>query len=102
MKRKLPWYFITLVIIIILVLAVAIYKRQDIKQVVLGIFKVEFWPGQRPQILPPKDMPQQTKSNNTRTINQHTEGNQSPNVNVGPGATANFNYNTSKDRNPKE
>lgn len=53
-------------------------------------------------ILPSKDLPKQKGNTNAPVINQHTEGNQSPAVNVAPGGTTNFNYGSANDRSTKE
>jgi hypothetical protein len=76
-KLKSSWY-LAILIILILFSAVVYYKGQDIKQLVFGIFKVEFWPKQSTAILPLKDLREETKHNTTPEINQHTEGDQSP------------------------
>jgi hypothetical protein len=50
----------------------------------------------------PNDMPQQKKDTNTPNINQHTEGNQSPNVYVAPGGKADIKYGDSMNGSPKK
>ncbi len=50
-----------------------------------------------------KDLEHERKNAGPRpTINQHTEGNQAPAVNVSPGGTVNINYGSEKNRNSKE
>jgi hypothetical protein len=49
----------------------------------------------------PKDLPQQMKDTKAPNINQRTEGNQSPAVNVAPGGNAIINYGGSKSENSK-
>jgi hypothetical protein len=100
-KLKTPWYIIVL-IILILISAVVYYKGQDIKQFDFGMFKVEFWPKQSPQTQPPRDLPEQTKRNIPSEINQHTEGDQAPIVNVAPEGKSTINYGSPKDRGKSE
>jgi hypothetical protein len=101
-KLKLRWYFIVIIIIILFSAVAVFYRGQDIKQFAFGIFNVQFWPKQQQQTQPSKDFPEQTKRNTPSEINQHTEGDQSPAVNIAPGGKANFNYNVQKDGKIKE
>jgi hypothetical protein len=50
-----------------------------------------------------KDLPHEQKKAEPRpTINQHTEGNQAPAVNVSPGGQSVINYNATKDKGKQE
>jgi hypothetical protein len=114
-KRVWEWYndlvkprsvFVVLFLTIILILALlstwAIYKGQDVKRLDFKNLIAEFWPKPPQQVAPSKELPQQMKNSGTPpATSQHTEGNQSPAVNVGPGGTANFNYGVPKDERTK-
>jgi hypothetical protein len=98
-KLKYSWFIL---VIIVVLLSIVIYRVQDIREIAIGIYKITFGPKQSQQTVPSKDLPEQTKRNTPSEINQHTEGNQSPAVNIAPGGKANFNYNVPKDGKIKE
>jgi hypothetical protein len=53
-------------------------------------------------VQPTNDLPKQKEDTNQPVINQHTEGNQSPAVNIAPGGTANLTYGKTKDESNKQ
>jgi hypothetical protein len=87
---------IVIIAIFALIATWALLTGQDVKELDFRKFVVKFAPKQQPHTSPATPLSTQTKNNRTSSINQHSEGNQSPNVNVGPGGTANFNYGAPK------
>jgi hypothetical protein len=49
-----------------------------------------------------KSLPENSTQSESSKIEQHTEGNQSPAVNVAPGGTANLNYGSAKGGSTKQ
>ena len=94
--------FVITVTLLALIAIWAVYNGQDIKKLDFKNLIAEFWPKQQPTVSPSKDLRQQTKGNNAPIIKQHTEGDQSPAVNVAPGGTANITYGATKPANAKD
>jgi hypothetical protein len=99
---KTKFFSLVIVVTIVALLIIIIYRAQDIKEIAIGIYKITFESKQSQKTVPPKDLPEQTKHNTPSEINQHTEGDQSPAVNIAPGGKANFNYNVPRDGKTKE
>lgn len=51
---------------------------------------------------PPKHLTDEQKAKPQPTINQHTEGDQAPIVNVGPGGKSTINYGSTTDKGARE
>lgn len=99
MKLKYSWCILGIIVVL---LSIVIYRAQDIKEIAIGIYRITFGPRESAQTPLPKDLPEQTKRNTPSEINQHTEGDQAPIVNVGPEGKSTINYGPPKDRGKSE
>jgi hypothetical protein len=99
--KKKPWMTISAIVVLLILLSVIAWVN--------GFFgekgkRAASLPKDTPHMeQPSKDLPHQRKKpESSPTISQHTEGDQAPIVNVGPGGQSTINYGAPKGRQASE